>query len=148
MLTDTQHPATTVLIIDGNDTDRQYYAHRLRVYSPDYLVVEAKDGETGLTLYRSRSIDCVVLELDLPDISGFQILVDLLPLVKRPQVAVIVLTSLVQQGLHELARKNGAWSCLIKCYTSEEVLDQHIRQAIASVGATSKERRYQPFSMF
>ena len=148
MFTDTHLPATTVLIIDGNDTDRQYYAHRLRIYSPDYLVVEAKDGETGLGLYQSRTIDCVLLELDLPDRSGFQVLVDLVPLVKRPEVAVIVLTSLTQSGLHELARKNGAWACLVKGYTSEEVLDQHIRKAIAFVGRTSKERRCQPFTTF
>src|SRR4051812_15388178 len=102
MLTDTALPATTVLIIDGNDTDRQYYARRLRVYSPDYLVVEAKDGETGLNLHRSRPVDCVLLELDLPDRSGFGVLVDLVPLVKRPEIAVIVLTSLRQPGLHEL----------------------------------------------
>src|SRR5215213_4922272 len=109
MLTDTDLPATTVLIIDGNDIHREYYAHRLRIFSPDYLVVEAKDGETGLGLYRSRTIDCILLELDLPDRSGFQVLVDLVPIVNRPEVAVIVLTSLTQPGLHELARKNGAW---------------------------------------
>jgi len=36
---DTHLPATTVLIIDGNDTHRQYYAHRLRTHSPDYLII-------------------------------------------------------------------------------------------------------------
>src|SRR5829696_5851529 len=113
MLTDTDLLATTVLIIDGNDADRQYYAHRLRIFSPDYLVEEAKDAEAGLALYRSRTIDCVLLELDLPDRSGFQVLVDLVPIVKRPEVAVIVLTSLTQSGLHELARNIGAWACLI-----------------------------------
>jgi DNA-binding response OmpR family regulator len=133
-MTDTILPATTVLIIDGKDTDRQYYACRLRVYSRDYDVVEAKDAETGLALYRSRTIDCVLLELDLPDRSGFGVLVDLVPLVKRPEIAVIVLTSLTQYGLHELARRNGAWACLVKSHTSEEVLDRHIRKAIAFIG--------------
>ena len=144
MFTEPALPATTVLIIDSNDIDRRYYAHRLRIYSPEYLVVEAKDGKTGLGLYRSRAIDCVLLELDLPDRSGFEVLVDLVPLVKRPEIAVIVLTSLTQPGLHELARKNGAWACLVKTHTAEEVLDQHIRKAIAFIGRTSKERRSSP----
>ena len=59
MLTNTDLPATTILIIDGNQTDREYYARRLRMFSPDYLIIEAKDGATGLDVYRSRRIDCV-----------------------------------------------------------------------------------------
>jgi DNA-binding NarL/FixJ family response regulator len=148
MFTNTDLPATTGVIIDGNDTHRQYYAHRLRVYSSDYLIVEAKNAETGLDLYRSRAVDCVLLELDLPDRSGFQLLVDLVPIVRRPEVAVIVLTSLMQSGLHEQANKNGARACLVKSHTSEELLDQHIRKAIAFVGRTSKERLPSPFQMF
>ena len=66
---------TSVLFIDGNAADRTYFAEGLKRCSSDYLILEAPDGKSGLDLYRrSPRIDCVVLELDLPDRSGFEIL--------------------------------------------------------------------------
>ena len=79
----TQHPdspTTSVLFIDGNDTDRKYFAKQLKGRSPDYEILEATDGESGLLLYRSRRIDCVVVALELPDQSGLKVLVDLVPI--------------------------------------------------------------------
>ena len=81
-------PATSVLLIDGNDTDRAYFAAQLRDRSPDYQILEATDGEAGLALYRSRRIDCVVVALELPDQSGYKVLVNLVPVASRPNVAV------------------------------------------------------------
>jgi DNA-binding response OmpR family regulator len=82
-------PATSVLFIDGNDTDRTCFADHLKNCSPDYQILEAIDGESGLALFRTRRIDCVVLALELPDQSGFQVLVELVPIASRPNVAVI-----------------------------------------------------------
>jgi CheY-like chemotaxis protein len=81
---------------------------------PDYLILEAKDGASGLELYReSERVDCVVLELDLPDRSGFEVLVDLVPRIRRPKIAVIVLTRLPNRGMWELAKQNGASPVLL-----------------------------------
>jgi CheY-like chemotaxis protein len=136
-------PTTSVLLIDGNATDRAFYAEGLRRCSPDYLIQEATDGQSGLALYRrSQQIDCVVLDLALPDRSGFQLLVNLLPIPSRPNVAVIVLTTLAYRGLWELATKNRAHACLVKRYTSGEYLDKVIQCAVAFVGLTSKEERH------
>ena len=87
-------PPTSLLLIDGNDTDRNYFAKQLKGRSPDYEILEATDGESGLLLYRSRRIDCVVLEVALPDDSGFPTLVNLVPIASKPQVPVIVLTQI------------------------------------------------------
>jgi DNA-binding response OmpR family regulator len=67
-------PTTSVLLIDSNANERAFYADGLKRCSPDYLKLEATDGRSGLDLYRSRRIDCVVLELALPDQSGFALL--------------------------------------------------------------------------
>jgi len=55
---------TSVLLIDGNTTDRRYFAEQLKGRSPDYKILEATDGEAGLALYRSRRIDCVAVHLN------------------------------------------------------------------------------------
>jgi hypothetical protein len=60
-------PATSVVLIDGSKNHRTYWADQLKRCSADYLIVGAGDRESGLELYRPRRIDCVVLELSLPD---------------------------------------------------------------------------------
>ena len=138
-----QRPTTSVLLIDSNANDRAFYANGLKRCSPNYLILEATDGQLGIDLYRrSRRIDCVVMELVLPDRSGFEVLVDFLPTPSRPDVAVIILTTLANRGLWELATKNGAQACFVKRYTSGEYLDKAIQCAVALVGLVSKEDRH------
>jgi CheY-like chemotaxis protein len=87
-------PTTSVLFIDGSKNQRAYWADQLKRCSLDYELFEASDGQSGLDLYRSRRVDRVVLELGLPDRSGFELLMQLVPNVRRPQVPVIVLTQI------------------------------------------------------
>ncbi|HEY6260370.1 MAG TPA: response regulator [Nitrospiraceae bacterium] len=137
---------TSVLFIDGNHTERTFYADGLKRCSPDYLILEATDGQSGLDLYRrSQRIDCVVLELALPNKFGFALLVDLIPIPSRPNVAVIVLTQLGDIRLWELAKRNGAYGCFLKQHTSCEDLDKAIQRAIAFVGLMPKEGRPRSF---
>jgi len=137
-------PATSVLLIDGNHTDRIGFANHLKRCSPDYHILEATDGQTGLNLYRSRRIDCVVLALELPDRSGFQVLLELVPIASRPNIAVLVVTNRTQRGLHEVARQNGAYACFVKKFTSGDDLERAILRAMAFVGRMPKEDRYRP----
>ena len=60
----------SVLLIDSNDTDRNYYADRLKQNSCEYVVHLAATGQDGLETYQARPIDCVVLELDLAEDRG------------------------------------------------------------------------------
>ena len=133
---------TSVLFIDTDDHERTYFAEALKRCSPGYLIHEARDGESGLERCQSERIDCVVLELDLADQSGFEVLVNLVPRVGRPSVAVIVLTRLQQPGLWELARRNGALACCLKRHLSVEALDRTIQDAIAFVKMIHKEDRH------
>jgi DNA-binding NarL/FixJ family response regulator len=65
----------------------------------------------------------------------------LVPDIRRPQVAVIVLTQIPHRALWELAKENGAYACFHKYHTSGEDLDKAIQRAIAFVGQMPKEDR-------
>ena len=135
-------PTTSVLFIDESKDQRAYWADQLKRCSPDYEIIEAADGQSGLNIYRSRRIDCVVLELELPDLSGFEVLMTLVPQASKPRIAVIVLSKLTYRGLWELAKNNGAYVCFAKQHTSGEDLDKTIQRAIAFVGQMPKEDRF------
>ena len=144
MLPNLDLPTTSVLLIDGTETDRTHYADQLKRRSPDYEILEATDGAQGLTLYRSRRIDCIVLALELPDQPGLKVLVEFVPIASRPTVAVVMLTNRLQRGLREIARQNGAYACFVKQYMSGDDLDKAIRRAIAFVEMMPKEERPRP----
>ena len=136
--------ATSVLLIDESQDQRTYWSNQLKTCSPDYEILEAADGRAALDLYLSRRIDCVVLELDLPDQTGFQLLLRLVPLASKPRIAVIVLTTISHQSLWELAKDNGAYACFYKPHTNGEDLDRAIQRAVSLVGQMPKEDRYRP----
>lgn len=124
---------TTVLYIDDNAADLALWSQRLRDCSPAYLVFTAKDVKSGLNLYQTRSMDCVVVDLDLCDASGFEVLLDLVPDRRCPSIAVIVLTKLTYRSLHEMVVYNGANVCLVKEHTTAQELHTAIQKAIAAI---------------
>jgi hypothetical protein len=69
-------------------------------------------------------------------------LVEPVSIARRPQIAVVVLTVQTQTGVWELAKQNGAYTCLAKKFTTGEHLDLSIQRAIAFVGQMPKEDRY------
>jgi DNA-binding NarL/FixJ family response regulator len=129
----------SVLLIDSNDTDRTYYAERLRLASAEYLIHEAVNGQTGLTIYKSQHIDCVILEIDLSDMSGFEVLLHLVPVARKAEVAVVVLTHLSNPYLIDLVLKNGAVACLLKNGASGDDLDKAVLKAVSMIQRDRKK---------
>ena len=125
--------ATTLLLIDSHKEDREYWAHRLTLASPEYVVLEADTGEAGLAICRWQHVDCVLVELNLPDMSGFQVLIQLVPRARHPEIAVIMLTRLALSPMGDLALKNGAQAYLVKPQISGDSLNRTIHEAIERV---------------
>jgi DNA-binding NtrC family response regulator len=125
-----------ILFIDSRDTERNYYADQLKQFSSDFLIYQAATGKGGIAAYDAHSIDCVVLEINLLDMSGFQVLPQLL--VRSHAAPVIMLTHLTNPFILDLAVKNGAFSALCKGFTAADVLDKHILRALS---ANQKDRK-------
>ncbi len=61
----------SLLFIEDDDAIR--VALKLALEDEGYEVVEAPDGHTGLTLFDEHEPDLVLLDLRLPDMSGFEV---------------------------------------------------------------------------
>jgi DNA-binding response OmpR family regulator len=123
-----------VLFIDSDEQQRQRWVDALVAYSPSFICFHAADGRTGLGVAAREHVDCVVLELNLPDRSGLAILLELVHFVRYPQMPVVVLTELPLELITDIALRNGAQSCLVKEPIIIADLDMAIRRAVAAVG--------------
>jgi DNA-binding NarL/FixJ family response regulator len=121
----------TVLFIDDNPQDLYRWSAAIRASSKSYRVLEATNGLAGLDLFRHEKVDCVVLDLDMPQVHGFELLFDFVPNRKSSKTAVVVLTRLPYSDLHDLVKHHGAHACLVKQHTSVQDLDRAIRSAVA-----------------
>jgi DNA-binding NarL/FixJ family response regulator len=131
---------TTVLLIDANQEDRRHWRECLKSSSNAYTLLEADSAETGLVLHKSERIDCVVTELHLPDMSGFQVLIRLNPIVHRSlHTPVVALSHFILPSIIEAAKKLGAQSYLIKSHASGDDLDQAIQRAVAKMRVIRRE---------
>lgn len=123
----------TILLVDNDEKDRSYYGQRLKVCSPEYVILEANTGISALQLCQSHRISCIVTELDLPDMSAFELLLRAVPSGSVPRVAVIILAQFVLPNIAQLARANGAQACLMKRFTSGDDLEQYILRALSAI---------------
>jgi CheY-like chemotaxis protein len=122
----------TVLFVDDDVEALDTWVQRFQSYSPNYRVLKTHTVESAIDLCCCQKMDCVVLDLDMGDASGFDVLLSLVPDRNCREIAVVVLTHLVNPTIHALTVENGAHACLVKQRTSPQQLDNAIQTAIAS----------------
>lgn len=108
----------TILIID----DEPHLPHQLARFlkKQGYEVYTAPDGETGLLELQKNSIDLVLLDVRLPQLSGLDVLGEIR---KSDQaLPVIMLTAYGDVQTAVAAMKMGALDYLIKGFDLEEML--------------------------
>jgi CheY-like chemotaxis protein len=71
-MSDTSQPAARILLCDDSPVERFALAHFLR--GSGYTVDEAADGEAALQHIKHRAVDLILLDLQMPDVDGFQVL--------------------------------------------------------------------------
>jgi CheY-like chemotaxis protein len=125
--------SATLLMIDDNAEDLESWSKRLAESPSQYSLLKAHTVKAGLDVCLYQKVDCVVLDLDMDDSSGFEVLLNLIPDRRRPEIAVVVLTRLTNPTLHETVLYHGAQACLVKRLTSARDLDDAVQKAIVSV---------------
>jgi DNA-binding NarL/FixJ family response regulator len=125
----------TVLFIENHSEDLGHWSSRLQKCSNRYACVTVSSAEGALVFLRHQRVDCVVLDLDVPQSSGFELLLTLIPDRQHPRIPVIVLTRLRNPALHRMTLENGAHACLVKEGTSPQDLDHAIQHGIVMIPA-------------
>lgn len=107
-----------VLVVDDEADLLEIVSDRLE--GAGYRVLTARDGLEALECVRAARPACVVLDLKMPRLSGF----DALPAIRReaPETHIIVLTGSPNRPLAEACRARGADDFLLKPFDAGELL--------------------------
>jgi DNA-binding NarL/FixJ family response regulator len=110
-----------VLLIEDHFLARMALHSVLSGHSQICIVGEAADGESGISIYRELKPDVVVLDLRLPRLSGFEVIVQLRK--ESPPARIVILSN--YQGSEDIYRavRSGAMAYLTKDASGEELLN-------------------------
>ena len=111
----------TVLYVEDNEYNRKI-VRQLLSRTP-YRLIEAPDGETGVALAQDKLPELILMDVQLPKMSGLEATRVLKRDERTRHIPIIVITSFALSGDREKAAAAGADSYLAKPYSPRELLD-------------------------
>jgi DNA-binding NarL/FixJ family response regulator len=110
-----------ILAVDDHPLLRAGIAALIGTQSDMELVAEASTGREAIDKFRAVQPDVMLLDLQMPDMSGIDALIALRS--EWPSAKVIVLTTYGGDALAERALKAGAQAYVLKALVGEELLE-------------------------
>jgi two-component system cell cycle response regulator DivK len=110
----------TILYVEDNEFNRKIVRQLLARTS--YRLLEAVDGEEGVASALAAPPDLVLMDIQLPKISGLDATRQLRDDPRTAGVPVIVVTSFALSGDENKAKAAGATAYLAKPYSPRELL--------------------------
>jgi two-component system cell cycle response regulator DivK len=105
----------TILYVEDNELNRKIVRDLLRHTS--YRLIEAFDGEAGLTAAREHCPDLILMDVQLPKISGFEVTRRLRAEPATAGTPIVAITSFALSGDEQRATEAGASAYLAKPYS-------------------------------
>lgn len=113
----------------------------VRLLEPQgYTVVEASSGEEALDLAAQRRFSAALVDINMPGISGLEVLRHLTD--EYPDIAVIMVTATFDLSTAIESMKMGAYDYIVKPFTVRDVLDK-LAKAMRRAEIRSTGKHYQ-----
>ncbi len=110
----------TILSVDDSASMRQMV--RLTLSGAGYTVLEAADGNEGLTKAQGNKVDLVVTDLNMPGLDGLSLIRELRKLPAYKGVPIILLTTESDEDRKRDAKAAGATGWITKPFQQEQLL--------------------------
>jgi two-component system cell cycle response regulator DivK len=117
----------TVLYVEDNEFNLKIVRQLLSRTS--YRLIEAVDGEQGVATAQKELPDLILMDIQLPKLSGLEATRRLRTDPKTAHIPIVVITSFALSGDSEKAKEAGASAYLAKPYSPRELL-QMIRKLV------------------
>jgi two-component system cell cycle response regulator DivK len=125
-----------ILYVEDNEYNRKIVRQLLSRSA--CRLIEAGDGETGVALARQELPDLILMDVQLPKMSGLDATRTLKADARTAGIPVIVITSFALSGDREKAAAAGAIDYLAKPYSPRELLAM-VRKVLPERGSTKPE---------
>ena len=104
----------TILLVDDSESDRGICRRYLLADEDfDYQIIEAETLEEGLALWRSQFPDLVLVDIQLPDGSGLELLEAIAETPSAKKTPIIVITGQGNERIAVQSMKLGAKDYLV-----------------------------------
>ena len=112
--------AKTILYVEDNEVNRRLVQDLLSLTS--YQLLEAIDGESGIAMARKERPDLILMDVQLPKISGIEATRTLRGEPATAKTPIIAITSFALAGDEEKALQAGATAYMAKPYSPRDLL--------------------------
>jgi two-component system, chemotaxis family, chemotaxis protein CheY len=113
------------LIVDDSSVMRKIIERALRQAGLDPLVViEASSGTEGLDLLKSKQVDLILSDINMPSMDGLEFLRQLRAQNLAPGVPVVMITTESSEEHVKQAIQSGAQGYIRKPFTAEQVKER------------------------
>jgi two-component system cell cycle response regulator DivK len=112
--------ARTILYVEDNEMNRQIVRDLLK--RTTYNLVEAHDGEVGVAKALEIRPDLILMDIQLPKISGLDATRKLRAEAATANTPIIAITSFALSGDEQKAKEAGATAYLAKPYSPRDLL--------------------------
>ena len=113
--------AKTILAVDDSASIRQMVAFTLK--GAGYDVVEAVDGQDGLDKAKSKTINLVLTDQNMPKMDGLTLIKSLRALPQYKTVPILMLTTEAGDAMKAQGKAAGATGWLVKPFDPQKLLD-------------------------
>jgi two-component system cell cycle response regulator DivK len=110
----------TILYVEDNEPNRMIVRDLLK--RTTYNLIEAYDGEAGVTMALERLPDLILMDIQLPKISGLQAIRRLRAEPATAATPIVAITSFALSGDDKKAKEAGATAYLTKPYSPFDLL--------------------------
>lgn len=110
----------TILYVEDNEFNRKIVKQLLA--QTRYRLREAADGETGVRMAQEELPDLILMDVQLPKMSGLDATRRLRADPRTAAVPIVVITSYALSGDAEKAKEAGATAYLAKPYSPRDLL--------------------------
>ena len=119
--------AKTILYVEDNEFNRKIVRQLLAQTS--YRLREAPDGESGVRAAQEELPDLILMDVQLPKMSGLDATRQLRADPRTARVPIIIVTSYALSGDEQKARDAGATAYIAKPYSPRDLLSK-IREIV------------------